>query len=353
MKRIHIIGGGQVGSVMAHYFLQKNHHVTVYDSGTTYAQVPWGWMRRVTLQQNERYRYPKKPLQLPEKYIVRGPMIISTASTFRKVKWEQWLKQTKTDAYLLNNDQASNLNIHEKYNLLCDSNDHLFDFQNYKMDLTKELKLCTKWIVESPVERLFWKNDALDGIRLSDGTFFPIAREDKVLICTGNRTSRFFSLPVSGITLKYCSFQSPVRPSPFIAHWTEEESVQYFPTFTKIGCGMKGMLSTTPPVSFWSNFFPLLRNKNYLSFDPTHKVRKKWNLKANDFQSCEIDITPDFLPIVNPMGLNVTVACGFSGSGFTVYEPWFQNHVERVMNHETDNNPFRLKRKFTARSFLY
>jgi hypothetical protein len=351
-QKIHIIGCGQVGTIMANYFVQKNFPVTIYESGTNNAQVPWGWMRRVTLQQKERYRLPLEVFNLPEKYIVRGPMVISTSNKSRKVKWEYWLKETKTDAHLLTNKEASTLNINEKFNLLCDTNDHLFDFQNYKMDLRKQLKLYTQWIGGSSVNRLFWKNDHLNGIGLINGNFYSVRPDEKVLLCVGNQTNHFFSVPIGGITLQY-AVKDAVHNVPYIAHWMDESSVQYFPTFTKFGCGMNGILSTVPPVRFWSKFLPLLRKDNYFGFNPTHDAQKKWNLQKNDFKSCQVDITPDFLPIIQPVGSNLTVACGFSGSGFTVYEPWFQTHVREVMNHATQKNPFQLRRGFQAKSFLY
>ena len=45
-----------------------------------YAQVPWGWMRRMSLQ------LPLCPLDLPQNHISQGPMVVSTSSELRSEK---------------------------------------------------------------------------------------------------------------------------------------------------------------------------------------------------------------------------------------------------------------------------
>lgn len=254
---------------------------------------------------------------------------------------------------MLKPNEALDWDIHQKYNLLCDENDYLFDFNEYKSDSIAVLKVQTQWISESPMQRLCWKDDWVEGILLRNGRFVRVAKNEKILLCIGNQTNRFFSFPIGGVTLQYTTVAKEQIPeNPYIAHWTDFTSIQYFQDYVKIGCGMNGKISTLPPISFWLNFFPLLRKQNYSWKNPINKVRQHWDL--NDaFQSCEVDITPDFLPIVEPVGKNLTIVCGLSGSGFTVYEPWFQELVRNVLLNDTTVNPFTARRKFSASSFLY
>ena len=353
--KIHVVGCGQVGTIMCNYFLARQFPLTIYDTNNNFAQIPWGWMRRVTLQQKERLRFPLQPLSLPEMYIRRGPMIISTQEKQRVDKWKQWLSLNHkwTNARMLKPNEALDWDIPQKYNLLCDQNDYLFDFNQYKNDSIAILKVQTQWISESPMQRLCWNDDWVEGILLQNGRFVRVAKNEKILLCIGNQTNRFFSFPIGGVTLQYTTVAKKQIPEkPYIAHWTDSTSIQYFHDYVKIGCGMNGKISTLPPVSFWLKFFPLLGKQNYSWKNSITQVRQHWDL--NDaFQSCEVDITPDFLPIIEPIGKNLTIVCGLSGSGFTVYEPWFQEHVRYVLFHDTTVNPFTARRKFSASSFLY
>lgn len=354
--KIHVVGCGQVGATMSNYFVNRHFPVSIYDTkkNAKYAQVPWGWMRRMSLQQMERLQLPLCPLDLPQNHISQGPMVISTSSELRSEKWKQWLRTVHTDARLLTVKEAQDFEIYEKYNLLCDSHDYLFDFNQYKSELIRTLRSQTEWIDKSSAKRFVWKNNFIQGILLQNGQYHSIEDEAQVLLCVGNQTKHFLPVPVAGISLQYRVVpKGAIPPKPYIAHWTDNRSIQYFNNYVKVGCGMNGMLTSLPPMKFWSNFLHFLWKQNYSWQNATTAVREHWRLDHDSFESCQVDITPDFLPIVQPIGKNLTVVCGLSGSGFTVYEPWFQEHVKNVILRETGENRFRIDRKFQATSFLY
>ena len=354
--KIHVVGCGQVGAMMSNFFLKRHFPVSIYEckNKTPHAQIPWGWMRRMSLQQMERLQLPLCPLDLPQKHISKGPMVISTASEARLQKWKEWLRIVDTDARLLTANEARDFDIEEKYNLLCDSQDYLFDFNQYKLEVIKTLQSQTDWIGESSVKRFVWKNNFIEGIILQNGQYHSIEKDAQVLLCVGNQTKHFLPVPMAGITLQYrIVSKNIIPPKPYVAHWTDDRSIQYFKDYVKVGCGMNGTISSIPPMAFWSNFFHFLWKQNYSWQNATTIVTEHWQLDNNPFESCEVDITPDFLPIVQPIGNNLTVICGLSGSGFTVYEPWFQEHVKNIMLREPGENQFRIDRKFGATSFLY
>lgn len=133
MKQIHIVGCGQVGSIVSKFLIKKGYSIKVYSPINNHdCQNPWGWVRRITLNQDERISKSigKKLITMNKKYIKKGPMIISTSSGERKKHWDSWMKiRPQSDAKLLNRDVRSFFSQRQSSNL--------------KLFLTK-MKTCTE-----------------------------------------------------------------------------------------------------------------------------------------------------------------------------------------------------------------
>ena len=137
---ITIVGCGQIGANIAKR-LQKSTNLKIMETSfrRETSQHPWGWMRRVTLQQKSRLRLPLQNLDLENK--IKGPMIISTNSAHREYLWKDWLHQTKTDAKLMTREEGlERFGLSDRVQLLCDSQDFLFDFDQHKESLIQELQ---------------------------------------------------------------------------------------------------------------------------------------------------------------------------------------------------------------------
>lgn len=340
-SKIHVIGCGQVGSVLSRYFIQGKYSVSAYESPNRekISQHPWGWMRRVTLQQEARIQRPLKELDVSTKHKLKGPMIISTYSEERYSKWKTWLKKTKdTDARILGEEESVEMyHRKEPYNLLCDSRDFLFDFGANRNNYVENIKMDADEFIMKNISRFEWYKDEIICLLDDEGTMYPVKENEKVILCVGNQTNRFVKVPTVGVRLGYSIQDNFKRPSniPYIASWSDSSSVQYFPNYTKVGCGMVGKLDFLPPIKYWSRFLPLWNKSNYYSFktlqEQVKDACKEVNVPYNETKGCTVDISPNFLPMILPIGKNLIVVCGMSGSGFTVYESWFQNLVEKVL----------------------
>lgn len=340
-SKLHVIGCGQVGSVLSRYFIQGNYSVSVFESPyrKRISQHPWGWMRRVTLQQEARIRRPLKELDISTTHKVEGPMIISTYSRERYSKWKAWLEKTKdTDARILGQQESvETYHRKEPYNLLCDSRDFLFDFGANRNDYVEDIKADAEQFTTKNISRFEWFYGKITCMVDDEGTKHPIKENEKVILCIGNETRRFVNVPTVGVRLGYSIQDHFQRPSsiPYIASWSDTSSVQYFPDYTKVGCGMVGKLDYLPPIKYWSRFVPLWTKSNYYSFQPlqeqVQRACQEVHVPYHETLGCTVDITPNFLPMIVPIGENLVVVCGMSGSGFTVYERWFQNLVEKVL----------------------
>ena len=75
-------------------------------------------------------------------------------------------------------------------------------------------------------------------------------------------------------------------------------------------------------------------------------------LEDNHLQTCTVDITPSFLPRIQVIG-NAIFIYGMSGSGFTVYEPWFQDLIFNLVQEKNNDNPFANSHLVKEKSFLY
>jgi hypothetical protein len=339
--KVSIIGCGQVGSVLSRYFIQENFRVSVFESPyrMNFSQHPWGWMRRVTLQQEARIKRPLQKLDIFKKHQIHGPMIISTSSIHRYEKWKLWLNRTRdTNARILSKEEAlEKYQKTEPFNLLCDTRDFLFDFGAYRDDLVEDIRNDAERFTMKNISKLEWSNNKVISMIDDESTRYTLEEDEKILLCVGNQTRRFIKVPTIGIRLGYSvaeNFKPHLEP-PYIASWNDNSSVQYFPNYTKVGCGMIGNLDYLPPFPFWPRFLSLLQKPNYYSFQSLENQVKiacnEVHVPYTNTNSCTIDISPNFLPMILPIGDNLTVVCGMSGSGFTVYESWFQDLVKKIL----------------------
>jgi hypothetical protein len=286
-------------------------------------------------------------------------MLITTNEIERKKQWEYWLQTTNTNARILSKEEGSEqFNIDDKFQLLCDSRDFLFDFQSYKEKQSNTLKQKTEWNDNFPIVDLHWKNENIVGIEDSEGNIIPI--HGKILFCLGNETRKFLRTPTLGITMAF-QCVDPIDNPPFIACWRDKSSIQHFPSYTKIGCGMQGKISYLPSFQFLPLFFPFLKKSNYSFLRTTHshiqQARNQMScfpLSHSPIEECTVDVTPNFLPIVHCVG-NAVFVYGMSGSGFTAFEPWFQDLIINTLEHGKEYpNPFSLRHCSSPEvSFLY
>ena len=356
MKKLTIVGCGQVGSVLADS-LQHRYRLRILESSQrlAFGQQPWGWLRRVTLQQPRRIQLPLEDLSLPS---FKGPMLLTTNSPSRAQVWKEWLNANKenTDAQLFTGigQHQDNFGLTDRYQLLCDSRDSLFDFTEHRNQLVSKLYETTEFYKDAEAKEFHWENETLLGLTSTKGDFFS-TKDHKVLVCLGNNTRKFLKIPTLGMRLAFSTF--PAMEAPYRAVWRDETSIQHFPTYTKVGCGFRASVAYLPPYRYLPFFLPLLKKSHYSMFTkPSVQLQdatEAWSLSTNDVSSCIVDITPSFLPIIHSIG-NVTFIYGMSGSGFTIYEPWFQRIVFGVMEGNAIVNPFdKYTSLFPTKSFLY
>ena len=355
-----IVGCGQVGANIAKR-LQKSNHLKIMDTPDRKktAQQPWGWMRRVTLQQKSRLRLPLQNLDLENK--IKGPMIISTNSAHREYLWKDWLHQTKTDAKLITKEEGmERFGLSDRVQLLCDSEDFLFDFDQHKESLIEELQKTCDWYDKHPMKKIHLYKEKVVGLVDNNNTYHEV--HGKVIFCLGNQTRQFLKTPTMGIRLAYNIIPKSSNEQlkeKYIASWRDYSSVQHFPNYTKIGCGFQGTIDYLPSLQYAHLFKSFLAKPNYsFLLSPFSQIKQAENdangtiLRQDDMQTCTVDITPSFLPRIQTVG-NAIFIYGMSGSGFTVYEPWFQDLIFNVVQDKNSVNPFANSHLVKEKSFLY
>ncbi len=359
MKLVTVVGCGQVGANIANR-LQKSNHVKIMDTSIRrqIAQQPWGWMRRVTLQQKSRLRLPLKHLDLENK--IEGPMIISTNSAYRQYLWKDWLEQTKTDAKFITKEEGiERFGISDRVQLLCDSRDFLFDFDQHKESLIHDLKKTCEWYDQYPIKNIHWYKEKVVGLIDENDLYHKV--RGKVVFCLGNQTRQFLKTPTIGIRLAYNvipKVKEAHLKERYVASWRDNSSIQHFSNYTKIGCGFQGTIDYLPPAQYAHLFKSFLAKPNYsFLLSPLSQMKQAEHdngtaLRHNDMKTCTVDVTPSFLPRIQVIG-NAIFIYGMSGSGFTVYEPWFQDLVFDLIEGKTKDNLFSNSHLVNEKSFLY
>ena len=343
MKQIHIVGCGQVGSIVSKFLIKKGYSIKVYSPINNHdCQNPWGWVRRITLNQDERISKSigKKLITMNKKYIKKGPMIISTSSGERKKHWDSWMKiRPQSDAKLLNRDETSYYNLRQnEHHLLCDSKDFLFDFSKQKQDNIKYIqKTIENNFINDDIVGIVEKNQKITHLQGTNSNYH-INKDDVIVFCIGNQTNRLFQVPILGVRLAYFTLENKPKSKDvvkYIANWSDHSSIQYFQDYTKIGCGMNGSVEFLPPFLYWYRYLVFLKKNNYSGFDMNAHVRQACQERGIEvpleYSSCAVDITPNFLPYLKHTHENSLVICGMSGSVFTAYEIFFLHHVEKMI----------------------
>lgn len=356
MKKIHIVGCGQVGSIIATYLIKQGYPIKVYTPFNQHdCQNPWGWVRRITLNQEER-KSDQSILSMNKKYRKKGAMIISTSCPSRQSIWESWIKaHPESDAKMLSKDESTYHNLNQKeHHLLCDSNDFLFDFSKQKQEHLKYIEQnIDNNFVNDDIINFVEKNDKISQLQGIQSNY-PIEKDDIIIFCLGNQTRRFFKVPILGIRLAYFTLQNQTNiKSNYLAHWADKSSIQYFDDYTKIACGMNGCVDFLPPLQYWYLYLVFLKKRNYAGFDEKEHIRQAAQERGFavpiNYSSCVVDITPNFLPYLEYSHSNSIVICGFSGSGFTAYESFFLEHVEKMVSGEKHS----LFTRKNSKSYLY
>ena len=340
MKQIHIVGCGQVGSVLSKFLIKKGYHLKVYSPINNHdSQNPWGWVRRITLNQEERISKSvgKQLITMNKKYKRKGPMILSTSCDQRKGIWDSWIKiRPQSDAKILNKDESSYYNLDDKeHHLLCDTKDFLFDFSRQKEENILYIKKNIDTFINDDIVGIVEKDQKITQLQ---GKFinYPIEKDDVIVFCIGNQTNRIFKVPILGVRLAYLTVEKKFK-SKYICHWSDHSSIQHYEDYIKIGCGMNGNIDFLPPLMYWYRYLGFLKKNNYSNYthikEQMRKACEERGITENpyNYASCTVDITPNFLPYLKYTHANSIVICGMSGSVFTAYELFFLQHVEKMI----------------------
>jgi hypothetical protein len=358
MKQIHIVGCGQVGSILSKFLIKKGYSIKVYSPINNHdCQNPWGWVRRITLNQDERISkfVGKKLITMNKKYRKQGPMIISTSCNKRKGIWDSWItNRPKSDAKILNQDEAIYYNVTQgKHHLLCDSKDFLFDFGKQKQENIQYIqKKIDNNFINDDIVGILEKNKKIIKLQGME-TNYPIEKDDVVIFCMGNQTNLLFQVPIMGVRLAYLTVKNKSK-SMYLANWSDHSSIQYFEEYTKIGCGMNGSLDFLPPILYWYRYLPFLKKNNYSNFtnmklQMIQACKERGIEFPDDYSSCTVDITPNFLPYLKHTHENSIVICGMSGSVFTAYELFFLEHILKMIGGEKKS----IFTEKSVKSYLY
>jgi hypothetical protein len=350
MIRHTIVGAGQAGGILAYNLLKRNIPVRIFDAGNKVtrpnAQVPWGWFRRVSLQQ--KVRVHKSNLNLPfEPRLTRGPMLVTTSDYNRVGRWKEWMNKVDTDAKILTPRETNDIydipieHFGEENGgtFVCDSGDFIIDLQGINHEIWDYL--------ENHPDCELHSNAHVDKVdTVDDNTVLTINGEkiatDKTIISVGNYTGNLLGSysPIVKMTLPWAITTTPEQKK-FIALWTQDSSIQMFSDgFTKIGCGSNAILSdvNVSELPYFYNMGKKGISNTHIPFPGTNDRLLDGSIKElesvgimvkeTERDSCDVDMTPTFCPVARFYGnQNTMVIGGFSGSGFTVYEGWFSESV--------------------------
>jgi 2-polyprenyl-6-methoxyphenol hydroxylase-like FAD-dependent oxidoreductase len=205
---ITIVGAGHVGAILAYRFLAAGHVVRIIDSGSKlirqHQQIPWGWCRGFSLQQDVRVGAIDIPFTTPKIY---GPMLISTNDSNRINNWKQWLFRNKhSDAVILDPDQAyATYAIVNKHVFVCDSRDFIINYKALNAeiwDYLKSHKNC-EFIENQQIKAVGINNHMADCVITSDNTVIPV---NSLIIASGNQNRTIKSCIECGVTISRFPF---------------------------------------------------------------------------------------------------------------------------------------------------
>ena len=365
-KYITIIGGGQLGAFLSYNLLRLGKKVVLIDEGTKEirknAQVPWGWMRKFSLQSELKKNLVNNDSFLPDIKISKnyGPMLISSMNNNSIIQWKEWLKNNSdSDGKVFNPKEAYTLfNLNEDYFqgkggiFMCDSRDFIMDFSKVNEQIWDYLhndKNC-KIIENCKVNSIISKDNIASHLVTDIGRL----NIDKVVLCIGNQSKQLFDIntPKLNIKLPYTYLNNDLNKK-YIGLWNKDSSLTLFKNNKiKLSCGTQSIFDFSQLNLYNSlNFSKMglngFSNLNYnkLPIDLIESAISELkiindddiNLKYKEIDYCDIDLTPSLCPYIHFLknSNNILNINGFSGSGSMIYD---NNFINLIIDSIDNNN---------------
>ena len=365
-KPITIVGAGQLGGLLSYTMIKKGLNVRVIDSGSKFIrenrQIPWGWLRKFSLQSELKKSIMVKEFPIPKIDIDenRGPMLITSKNNKSIYEWYKWIgKNPETDSRVIKPKEANKLfNISEDYFegkggvYMCDSRDYLINFgkmNEYIWDYLASHKNC-ELIQNCEVKSI----EKEDGIATQLITSHGNIKVDKLVMSVGNQSQNFVDIvPKLNITLPY-AFIDKIENKEFASIWNKDSSISYFGNGDiKLACGTQSIfdfrqLNFNNALNFSKMGLSGLSNLNMGKTNEELIKSAEEELKLlsimdkiryDKVESCDIDLTPNLCPYIYflPNAKNVLNVTGFSGSGSMIIDPNFMNLLVDSVENEKLN----------------
>lgn len=363
---ITIVGAGQLGGLLSYTMLKKGLSVRVIDSGTKFVrenrQIPWGWLRKFSLQSDLKKSIMVKEFPIPKIDIDenRGPMLITSKNNNSLYEWNKWIgKNPETDSRVINPKEANKLfNISEDYFegkggvYMCDSRDYLINFakmNEHIWDYLASHKNC-ELIQNCEVKSIEMEGGIATQLITSHGNM----EVDKLVMSIGNQSQNFVdTVPKLNITLPY-AFIDKIENKEFASIWNKDSSLSYFGNGDiKLACGTQSIfdfrqLNFNNALNFSKMGLSGLSNLNMGKTNEELIKSAEEELKLlgimdeiryDKVESCNIDLTPSLCPYIYflPNAKNVLNVTGFSGSGSMIIDPNFMNLLVDSVENEKLN----------------
>lgn len=341
MNPVTVIGAGQAGANLTKRLLERGIPVRLLDIGEKmqreHAQVPWGWFRKVSLQQ--RVRNPmNNDVDKDFKSAKHGAMILTTKLESKVNMWKYWLATNPdSTAKLLSASelgQKIGANMEGYWGFLCDHRDFLVDMQQLNYRLWEELKANPLCRLETGISAVRFTSA---GIHLSNGEVI----QNRTILAIGNRTNKVlpFYHPFLKTRLPWAWVKISKKGQLPMCLWNQNSSLQIYDDKVKLGCGSNAIFHSVSPwaLPYFSNIAMSGLSNIYGPWTTDMQLITLAQKELNRFGietevigepcSCVVDLTPTFVPMVRTLGTGMVAVAGFSGSGFTSYETWFQDDV--------------------------
>ena len=347
---ITIVGAGQVGGLLSYKLLTSGFKIRVIDAGSKLIrdnrQVPWGWLRKFSLQSELKKslmtnEFPLSDINIDQN---KGPMLITSKNNESVYQWKDWItKNNNTDSKVFTPKEANNIfGLNEEYFnnqggvYMCDSRDYLINFSKfneYIWDYLKSHKNC-ELIDICHVYDIKKNNNTATHIITNQGDI----EVSKLVLSIGNQSLNKFerNIPKLNITLPYTFIES-IDTKPFISIWNKDSSLSYFGNGDiKLACGTQSIfnprqLNLIKALHFSKMGLAGLSNLNLgkTNLDLIKSAEKELKLLGinnkivyTDVKSCDIDLTPNLCPYIYfvPGATNVLNVTGFSGAGSMILD---------------------------------
>lgn len=355
-----VVGAGVAGANIAAQLLQQGRRVRVIDAGVLipgsvksaerpHAQMPWGWVRRVSLQCHAKLRWEDITEPLRFCTPVQGPMLVTTDTARVRVAWEQWLAaHPRSDAHILSARESESAfgvrDVHATF--VCDSRDFVMDFRDHLSQLWDHLARhpdC-EVVTGRSVTAVGRGHLTLDGVESVPA--------ERVVVAMGSRTRAVVPWdvfpPSLHMQLPYQYTNTPVA-TDVLGLWNRHSTLTQVPgIMCKVAAGNQGIV----PPSELLRGAPFagvatrtgVRNLHLGGADEQRTVARLVKAAFADLsriigvpaeacgnhepEACTIDATPSFCPYVFRYN-GALVVTGFSGAGTLALQPWFLAAVAR------------------------